>query len=1108
MAERPRSIDDRERLKALDSYDILDTPAEAGFDDIVLLACQICDTPVALVSLVAGDRQWFKARVGFDPCQTPLEQSVCWHALKRPGLLIIPDLTADPRTRDNTLVTGEPFLRFYAGARLETPEGIAIGTLCVIDAKPRPGGLTEAQATALQALARQVMTQMELRRTAAARDIATRTVREVEARHRQIVESAVDFAIIATDLQGRITDWNAGAEKIFGWSAPEMIGGPADRFFTPEDRAIDRVGHEMRRAVEAGRGNDERWHLRKDGSRFYANGEMMPLRSDDGEHLGFIKIVRDETRRRESADALATASERLDLALGASGMVGIWDWDIKAGLIHADANFARTYTVDPEWAARGAPLDEYIKNFHPEDMPGFQAELDRLFAGADEFTNEYRIIQPDGSVKWLLARGRLVRDAGGDPVRFPGASVDITERKQAEERANALLHLGDRLRDMDDPGEMAFVAAEVMGRALGGIRAGYGVVDGRSETVVVGRDWTVRGSASVAGDHAFRTFGSYIDDLKAGATVAIGDVRLDGRTAATADALEALGMCSILNVPVFEHGRFVAVFFVHCAEIRPWGDEQVAFARNVADRTRSAIERRIAEIRVQALNDDLERRVDERTRERNRLWENTNDLMATAGLDGFLKEVNPAWTTVLGWSEHDLLSRPFLEIVNPADHPETVKVLERLAAGQPVSGFLDRVLCRDGGERSVMWTAVPDGAIFYIVGRDLTEQRSMEEQLRQSQKMEAIGQLTGGVAHDFNNLLTVIRSSVDLLKRPSLAEDRRQRYIDAISDTTNRAAKLTGQLLAFARRQTLKPEVFDVAQSMRMLRDVMVTLTGSRIRVATDMPDRCFFVNADASQFDTALVNLSVNARDAMEGEGTLTITVAAAKRIPPLRTHPEIPGDFVTVSVTDTGSGIAPEAIDHIFEPFFTTKAVGQGTGLGLSQVFGFVKQSGGEVMVTSRVGQGTTFTLFLPEVRQERHEAQVEHEVESVDGHGTCVLVVEDNEQVGRFAVQTLQELGYHSTLAIDGPAALAELAINAGWYDVVFSDVIMPGMSGIELAQEIRRRHADLPVVLTSGYSHVLAQNGTYGFELLHKPYSIEQLSRILSKAAHWRRSKRLA
>jgi CheY-like chemotaxis protein len=368
--------------------------------------------------------------------------------------------------------------------------------------------------------------------------------------------------------------------------------------------------------------------------------------------------------------------------------------------------------------------------------------------------------------------------------------------------------------------------------------------------------------------------------------------------------------------------------------------------------------------------------------------------------------------------------------------------------------------------------------------------------------------LTGGVAHDFNNLLTVIKSSTDLLKRPDLPEERRQRYVGAISDTVARAAKLTGQLLAFARRQALKPEVFDVGRSVTAVADMVATLTGARIRIVTTLAETACYIDADPSQFDTAIVNMAVNARDAMEGEGVLTISVSATPNVPPMRSHPKRLGDFVAVTITDTGSGIAPNDLERIFEPFFTTKGVGQGTGLGLSQVFGFAKQSGGEIDVESTVGVGTTFTLYLPQSPYVGEIEQIPEDLEpSVDGHGMRVLVVEDNLDVGTFANQTLTELGYVTVWATNAEEALAELDRNASQFDAVFSDVVMPGMNGIDLAHEIRRMYDDLPVLLASGYSHVLARKGTDGFELLHKPYSVEQLSRTLRKVAMRGQRRRL-
>nr|USU34376.1 response regulator [Methylobacterium sp. OTU13CASTA1] len=496
----------------------------------------------------------------------------------------------------------------------------------------------------------------------------------------------------------------------------------------------------------------------------------------------------------------------------------------------------------------------------------------------------------------------------------------------------------------------------------------------------------------------------------------------------------------------------------------------------------------------------------ERTTERDLVWRASRDLLVVCGFDGIYRAVNPAWTEMLGWSEGDLVDTSFDDYVYPDDKEAAATAFGQLRAGEVLDNLDVRIRAADGSYRWVSWNAIPQGDHFYAAGRDVTERRALEEQLRQSQKLEAVGQLTGGVAHDFNNLLTVIRSSTDLLKRPDLSEERRQRYIGAISDTVTRAAKLTGQLLAFARRQALTPEVFDVGRSVASVADMVGTLTGARIRVVTDVTpvrnaegeDVPHLIDADPSQFDTALVNMAINARDAMGGEGRLDIGVRRASGIPAVRAHPRIPGDFVAVSVRDTGTGIAEGDLDRIFEPFFTTKGVGQGTGLGLSQVFGFAKQSGGEVLVESAPGSGTTFTLYLPRAMGRHMAEETDDEPEPLaDGHGTRVLVVEDNEEVGAFATQALRELGYETAWAMNAEKALEMLQAPPG-FDVIFSDVVMPGMNGIDMAREIRHRHPGMPVVLASGYSHVLAEEGTHGFPFLKKPYSVEDLSRILRRA----------
>ncbi|WBO24382.1 ATP-binding protein [Sphingomonas abietis] len=374
-----------------------------------------------------------------------------------------------------------------------------------------------------------------------------------------------------------------------------------------------------------------------------------------------------------------------------------------------------------------------------------------------------------------------------------------------------------------------------------------------------------------------------------------------------------------------------------------------------------------------------------------------------------------------------------------------------------------------------------------------------EEQLRQSQKMEAVGQLTGGVAHDFNNFLTVIRGSVDLLRRPDIPESRRNRYIEAIADTADRAAKLTSQLLSFARRQTLKPVKFSVGANLGAIRDMMATLAGPMIDIVIEPPLESCFTEADANQFDTAIFNIVANARDAMAGAGQLTVRVTGTDGIPAVRSHPARHGHFVCISLSDTGCGISPRQLERVFEPFYTTKPVGHGTGLGLSHVFGFVKQSGGDILVDSIVGEGTTFRLFLP-----RCAAPLEQDVTDVEKqHGLNtspsgrILVVEDNEDVGRFVTAALTELGYAPTYVRGSDQALEVLESEGGAFNMLLSDVLMPGMSGIELAHIVRKRFPEIPILLASGYSEVLAADGLQSYAFIQKPYSLDKLTEILSE-----------
>jgi len=372
-----------------------------------------------------------------------------------------------------------------------------------------------------------------------------------------------------------------------------------------------------------------------------------------------------------------------------------------------------------------------------------------------------------------------------------------------------------------------------------------------------------------------------------------------------------------------------------------------------------------------------------------------------------------------------------------------------------------------------------------------------EAVLRQTQKLEAIGQLTGGVAHDFNNLLTIIRSSLHFLQRPDLDETRRSRYLKTMADTVDRGAKLTGQLLAFARRQALSPQVFEAGPRLEAMAEMLDSATGARVQVQLELPATPCHVHADLGQLETAVINLMINARDAMAGEGTLRLRLEAGRPLPAMRDQPAQAGPFAAISVIDGGVGIAEHLLERIFDPFFTTKAAGQGTGLGLSQVFGFARQSGGDVQVNSVEGQGTTFTLYLPQVAQAASEPPCPGTTPAPHGQRRRILVVEDNADVGSFTAQILRDHGYQISWATSAEDALAQIASAESAFDAVFSDVVMPGIGGLALGRELRRSHPQLPVILTSGYSEAIAEGGHQGFEFLAKPYSAEQVCSLLGK-----------
>ncbi len=595
-------------------------------------------------------------------------------------------------------------------------------------------------------------------------------------------------------------------------------------------------------------------------------------------------------------------------------------------------------------------------------------------------------------------RGALWYEGRAFPLqgdRFAVLFVGVAERKLAESRRAALLDLNDRLREGADPAEMAFIASDVVGRALHATIAGYATMDADEDRFVIERDWTAPEIASIAGHYRMQDFGNYVTDLRRGEAVSIADVRIDPRTAGNVVALEGAGGRALINLPATEQGRLVAVMFVLSNKPRLWTAEEQGFVREVTERTRVAVERRRAEQRLRELAASLEQQVEVRTRE----------LMA------------------------------------------------------------------------------------------------VEEALRQSQKMEAVGQLTGGLAHDFNNLLTGVTGSLELLQA-RIAQGRIKdvdRYINAAQGAAKRAAALTHRLLAFSRRQTLDPRPTDVNRLVHGMEELVRRTVGPSITVEPAVAAAGLWPTlVDPSQLENALLNLCINARDAMPAGGK--ITIETANRWIDARTAQERgleAGQYVSLCVSDTGTGMTPDVIAKAFDPLFTTKPIGQGTGLGLSMIYGFAKQSGGQVRIYSEVGQGTMVCIYLP-----RHFGEADNSEDLPDladapraQQGQTVLVVDDEPTVRMLVTEVLEDLGYVAIEAADGAGGLRVLQSNTR-IDLLVTDVGLPGgMNGRQLADAARVSRPMLKVLFITGFAESAVLSHGHldpGMHVLTKPFAMEALA----------------
>lgn len=851
----------------------------------------------------------------------------------------------------------------------------------------------------------------------------------------------------------------------------------------------------------------------------YVDFVFQPLK-EDGRVWGVFIQGMDVSDRHRADQALALSEARYG-ALFAAMATGFCVIEMKFDAADRPVDY-RIVEGNKAFEEMTGLVDPYGK-WVSEIAPGLEQHWFDLYGGVARTGEPVRFENPaDIFGRWYDVQALRIGQPGAWQVAI--LFNNITERKQSETRQNALLELNDAIRDLTDAGDIAQASAEVLARTMGVSRAGYGTVDTVAETITIARDFNQPGVSSIAGTLAFREHGSYIEDIKRGETVAIADVALDPRTADTADVLKRISAGSFVNMPLMEQGRVVAMVFVNNATPRHYSDSDLRLMREVAERVRTATER----ARSEAALRDSEAQF--------RVFAQATPIQIWASwADGSLYWFNPQVYAYSGLAEGALDGTTgWGKVVHPDDLDwASERWVQALASGQVYENEF-RIRRHDGVYRTFMVRAEPvydeEGRILRWVGsntdiEDLRRQSAelarfnetleeqvaertsalmqAEEALRQSQKMEAVGQLTGGIAHDFNNLLAGISGSLELITN-RIAQGRHaevERFTVAAQGAAKRAAALTHRLLAFSRRQTLDPKPTDPNRLIRGMEDLVRRTTGPGIEVEVVAGAGLWPVLIDAHQLENAVLNLCINARDAMPSGGRLTIETgnrwidARTAKAQDLE-----PGQYVSICVSDTGTGMAPEVAARAFEPFFTTKPLGEGTGLGLSMIYGFVRQSGGQVRIYSEAGEGAMICLYLPRHFGEVDDADLIPEVEQAPRAqaGETVMVVDDEPTVRMLVAEILHELGYQCIEASDGVAGLKLLQSGAR-IDLLVTDVGLPGgMNGRQMADAARIDRPDLKVLFITGYAeNAVVGNGHLdpGMHVMTKPFAMEALgSRI--------------
>ncbi len=866
-----------------------------------------------------------------------------------------------------------------------------------------------------------------------------------------LIDAVTDYAIFMLDPEGRVASWNSGAERIKGYRADEIVSHHFSAFYSPEDVASGKPDTELEIARTTGRFEDEGWRVRKDGSRFWANVVISRIAEPSGRLLGFAKVTRDLNDQKR-VNALHASEERLRFFVEhAPAAVAMFDRQMRYLVV--SRRFLSDYRLKEQELLGRSHYDVF-----PE-IPDHWKEIHRrCLAGAVEKCEEEPFPRADGMVDWLRWEIRPWHVPTGEIGGIILFSESITERRHAEEaqRESEL-----RLRSHVQSTPVAIVEYDDQFRITAWNPSAEAIFGWSAEEAM--------------GQH-----GNFIVPESA-------RLHVDGvwRQLLTRKA----GQRSV-NDNITKNGRIITCEWNNTLLVSSTG--QVAgvasMALDITERKRAEEALRRSEAFYQAI------------------LQGSTDFWSVLDVDGRAKFVSRGAGAMVGWSEQELLSQEPFAAIHAEDRDGLISTFQALRA-EPGGTRCEtyRFQHKDGPWRTLETVARnmlhdPDVQGMVINRRDVTEQRRLEGECRQSQKLESIGRLAGGIAHDFNNLLTVIMSCSETLKDdvapgwPAQSE-----LVNEIHAAGKRAAELTRQLLAFARKQVIAPVPLDLNAVVGGTEKLLRRVLGEDIELSLALEPAPWYVCCDPGQVEQVILNLAVNARDAMPGGGRLAIATSNVHIEPDQvdRFHVEQPGDYVMLVIRDTGTGMSPEVQAHVFEPFFTTKPRGAGTGLGLATVHGIIRQSGGQIHVTTKLGEGTAFQIYLPRTLDPPRPCLPPAPSRTMRG-SESILVVEDDAGVREVTVRLLSAAGYRVLVATSGRDALHMDAGELGRVRLLVTDVVMPGIDGPSIAKQLVQRFPGLRVLYVSGYTHdALAERHVLaaGLEFLHKPFtSLSLLTRV--------------